>query len=71
MKGQVRVFLSIWKAKSQVIWDLLRKTPFFLFLCTFLDVCILPWSNLCVDMGFSFKVAYSNKQVIFREFIGS
>ena len=70
-KGQFRVFLSIWKAKSQVIWDLLRKTPFFLFLCTFLDVCRLTWSNLRVQEGFSLKVTYSNKQVFFREFLGS
>ena len=71
MKGRVRAFPGMWKAKSQVIRDSLRKTPNILFLCTFPDVSELKWRNLRVDTSSSLKVAYSNKWMFFRELIGS
>ena len=43
----------------------------FLFLCTFPNVCGLHWSNIHVHVYCSLKVMYRNKQVFFREFLGT
>ena len=49
----------------------LGKLQIFLFLCIFPDVHGLQWSKLHVHADFKLKPAYGNKQVFFREFLGS
>ena len=62
---------GIWKAKSQVIRDSMKKTPnLFVFMHISLCAQVLA-QNLHVHMGIGLKVTYTHKQVFFRDSLGS
>ena len=50
MKGQMRAFPDIWKAKDQVIHYLMGKTPNIFFLAKFL-MCVGDSGAICVYVG--------------------
>ena len=61
---------GIWKAKSQVIQDCIRKTPqTFGFMHISQCTRVLD-QKLCIHASIALKVTYRHKQVLFGEFLG-
>ena len=69
MEGRFGAFPSIWKAKSQVIWDSMSKTPiFFVFMQISRCMRVLA-KNLHIHTGIGLKVVYTNKHVFLGIFL--
>ena len=63
-------FQGKWKAKSQFIWDSMRKN---LKTFVFMHISRYTWflaQNMRVHADIALKVAYTNKQVFFGDFLG-
>ena len=61
---------GIWKAKSQVIQDSVRKIPKKIVFMHISRCTRVLAQNLCVHTCISLKFAYTNKHVFFGEYLG-
>ena len=62
---------GIWKDKSQVIWDSMRKNP---KTFRFMQISRCTWvlaQKLCIHMSMAFNVTYRYKHVIFGDNLGT